>query len=346
MATVLRSFFASALLFLTTVPAFGAIAPDSVQTKSDKFSYIPEVHGVFRGRFEQSFDNGEGRFQVRNARVSIEGRVAPPISYKLNTELCDRGKMKILDAWAAIDPVRGLSLRIGQFRQPFGTDCFRGPATYYFANRSAMARYVANIRGVGFQAGYKFRPLPLTVQASIFNPTGISDHNVWVKKYAYAAKALLQPGDFSFAAGFMSMRPENVRINLVGASAGWQNSSLTLEAEYMRKHYTNSAARAVNAFNFFADWCTPVRAGIFDRWSLQGRFDSMSRHSEGYAGDDGRLTVDQNSRSRITLGSTLGYTYRKLRADFRLNYEQYFYGHGGRGDEAGSRIVAELVVSF
>ena len=319
---------------------------DAYAGESEKFSYMPTFHGAFRGRFEQSTQTGEGRFQVRNARLSIEGKVAPIIDYKFQTDLCDRGKMKILDAWASIEACRGLNFRVGQFRQPFGTDCFRGPANYIFANRSAMARYVASVRGVGLQAGYGLKSVPLKIQVSMFNPTGISEHNVWVKKYAYAAKVSYKPGSLNFAAGFMSLRPEDVRINLWGASAGWTNGTVLLEGEYMHKHYTNNAAKAVNAVNLFADWGLPVKAGVFRRWSLQGRFDSMSSHSEGYRGIDGRLTTDQNSRSRVTVGSTLSYSYRKLRADVRLNYEQYFYGHGGRGDEAGNRVVAELVVSF
>lgn len=337
------------------------VAPMHGTEDGEEFDYTPRFEGVFRGRFEHSVDEDESRFQVRNARVSVFGDVAPIISYKIQVDLCDRGKFSPLDAWAGIDVMPELNFRIGQFRQPFGTDCFRGPANYYFSNRSFMARTVANVRGVGFQGSYSLRAVPVTLAASVFNPTGIADHNKWVKKYACATKLSYSPsfGDPShrnsygkgssavrLALGFMSLRPAETRMNLIGASAGWSDEHWLVEGEFMREHYTNSSFRACNAFNIFVNWGKAVSLGDFNRWSVQGRFDSMSRHSNGVPDESGHLFANQNSRSRVTVGTTLGYSYRKVRADIRLDYEQYFYGHGGRGDEEGSRIVAELVVSF
>ncbi len=348
-------------LFFNAKAEHAPLAVSVADSTKSSFSLIPEVHAAVRGRFEQSMETGAGRFQVRNARLSMEGRVAPIISYKVQVDLCDRGKIKALDAWAAIDIYKGLNIRVGQFREPFGVDCFRSPATYIFANRAALVKYVANVRGVGLQAGYLFCSLPLKLEASVFNPTEIADHDKWVKKYAYASKLTFSPtfGDSSrgnaygkgesaarFALSFMSLRPENVRMNLWGVSAGWSNETWLIEGEYIRECYANSAARAVNAFNFFVDWGHPIKWGDFNRWSLQGRFDSMSRHSTGIVGADGRLQIDHNSRSRVTLGTTLSYKFGKIHSDIRLNYEQYFYGHGGRGREEGSRVVAELVVAF
>ena len=68
----------------------------------EKIDLTPRLHGTFRARWEGGLDGEGSRFQVRNARVSIDGAVAPGIDYFFQTDLCDRGKMKILDAWGRI----------------------------------------------------------------------------------------------------------------------------------------------------------------------------------------------------------------------------------------------------
>jgi len=333
-------------LFLLYITCVTVMSRAEEPGDSVKFSYMPEIHGVARVRWEQSTVTSESHFQIPNARISIGGKVAPTVRYYFNFGY-EYGSVKVLDAYAAVDVARGVALQAGQFRMPFGMDSFRGPATYIFNNRSFMGKYVANVRAVGFKAGYTMPVAPLVVEAGVFNPTVNTDQVSWVKTYAYAAKAVYRPGNFKMSAGFMSLKPEDVRINLVDASLGWSNSCLEVEAEYMRKHYTHAAARPVNAYNMYASWALPVKAGVFNRWSVQGRFDAMTAHWDGKNADDGTPTEVMPTRSRATIGSTLSYVYRKVHADVRINYEKYFYGSGGRpqGDQA-DRLSLELVVAF
>lgn len=51
----------------------------------------------------------------------------------------------------------------------------------------------------------------------------------------------------------------------------------------------------------------------------------MSDYSKGIPDGDGRLTVDGPCRHRLTGGLTLGLVKGSVKADFRLNDEQYFY---------------------
>lgn len=340
----LKSFASTAVDAPGSADTVVTVSHDSPQ---NDFSYIPELHGVMRTRWEMATESGESRFQVRNARLSLKGRVAPIISYYLQTDFCDAGKIKILDAWSRIDVSRHVFVQAGQYRMPFGTDSFRGPASYFFNNRSFIGRYVCNIRGVGLKGRYSFSHIPLWLEGAVFNPSSISDHSKWNKRYAYAAKASWEPGDFRVETGFMSLRPENVRINLTGASLAWSAAGWTLEGEYMYKHYTNDAARPVHAFNLFADYGIGLRNCLFDRLSFQGRFDSMTAHSDGKNNDQGLLEAQLPSRSRITAGATLSYRYKIVKADVRLDYEKYFYGGRTRPDsEAGDRVSLELIISF
>ena len=41
---------------------------------------------------------GAGRFEVRNARVSVTGNVLPIVAYKAEIDLSDEGSIKMLDA--------------------------------------------------------------------------------------------------------------------------------------------------------------------------------------------------------------------------------------------------------
>ena len=109
-------------------------------------------------------------FQVRTARVSIEGKVAPVVAYKAEIDLSDEGKIKMLDAYTRLSPLKGFDFTIGQMRVPFTIDAHRSPHQQYFANRSFIAKQVGNVRDVGATLGYKIGgPLPLTLQAGMFN---------------------------------------------------------------------------------------------------------------------------------------------------------------------------------
>lgn len=315
---------------------------------SDSISYKPDIHGVLRGRWELSTEDGSSRWQVRNARVNVGGRVAPIISYFVNVDVCDRGKFVFLDAWGRIEPVRGLGVQVGQFRMPCGTDNFRGPGSYYFNNRSFIGRYLNNCRAVGAKVDYDFAALPLTVQAGVFNPTSIQDHTGWVKTYAWAGRVIYRPGSFTFQGGFQSIRPDSVRINMVSASAGWSEGRWTAEAEYLYRHYTRDTHTPTNGWNVFASYGLPLPRGLFDTLSFQCRYDGMTSMANGSDCDgEGRLNTTSPAAQRITVGTTLDYCHSRLRAAVRLNYEKYFYHSGTpRTPDNSDRLSAELIIRF
>jgi len=322
--------------FATSAAVFAETNPES---------YKPEFSGVFRGRYELATEDGSGRFQVRNARVSIRGKVAPIIGYRFQTDFSDRGEIKILDAYATISPIKPLTIKVGQYRMPFGMDSFRGPASYYFNNRSFIGRRVNNVRAVGVSAAYTIPGAPLTFDAGIFNPTSISDHEKWVKKYAFAGKVTYTPGDFEFSAGAESLLPENIRINLYGVAAAWHYDRFRAEAEYMLRTYTADSHPTTHAVNVFADYGIPLRNSLFDTLSFQARFDAMGDLASGVGAVDGKLPTTEPARQRITLGSTLDYRFNNLRAAIRLNYEFIF--HDAPLDPGSDdKLSVELIVSF
>ena len=311
------------------------------------FSYKPNFRGVIRSRLEVSTSDGEYRFQVRNARLSMDGKLASWADYFVQTDLCDRGKMKILDAWARITPGNGLLFQAGQFRMPFGVESFRAPATYLFANRSFMGKQMCNYRAVGFKAGYKCSRLPLGIEAGVFNPTEIGDHEKWHKELAFASKLWYKVDNVTFTTGFQSIRPDAVRANLADASVAWHTDRWQVEGEYMYEHYTHKAHKAAHSYVLFADYGMPVKVWKFNRLSFQGRFDGITDHSNcKYT--SGALVTDNVARNRITAGATISYVRTKnMFLDIRANYEKYFYHSGAAVSAAdGDKAVVELVVRF
>ena len=60
--------------------------------------YLPQVHGTIRGKYEYQTTNATQRFQVRNARVSVDGKVVPDrVAYKAEIDLSDEGVIKMLE---------------------------------------------------------------------------------------------------------------------------------------------------------------------------------------------------------------------------------------------------------
>ncbi|MDE6086084.1 MAG: OprO/OprP family phosphate-selective porin [Muribaculaceae bacterium] len=336
---------------LTASCACGAWASEPAAepaATSEKFSYMPQIHGVVRARWENDLDAGLSRFQLRNTRLTVSGNIAPSIDYFLQADLCDRGSMKFLDGYARIRIVKGLSFQAGQFRMPFGIDMFRAPANYIFSNRSFMGKQVCNVRAVGAKATYAIPSTPLTLEAGLFNPTSIYDQLGYYKTYAYAGRAILNlPAGFSMQAGYMSLAPDQVRMNMVDAGITWNSTHWTVEAEYLHEHYTKDAHKATHAYNFWTSYRFPVNAGVFNQLAFQGRFDGMTAHSSGVRNSDGLLISNDPARNRVTVGATLSFIQKPVWLDVRVDYEKFFYHKGvvaPVGD--GDRLVAELVLRF
>lgn len=324
---------------------------DSTDTKkaNSDFSFIPQIHGVLRGRWDLETTSGFSRFMVRNARVSVDGKVAPIVSYMVNIDFCDRGKVLPLDVYATLGPVKDFRFLVGQYRMPFGVESFRGPANQLFNNRSFIGKHVNNYRAVGVSAGYTLPKAPFTIEAGVFNPTTIDDHTRWVKKYAYAGKMTYKPSGWIVSAGFESIIPDSVRINLASATLGWGTGNFYVEGEYMIRAYTHKTHKTTQAYNFFANYELPLRKGLFNTLSFQARFDGMTDLASGTdpVGPDGKLATTQHGRRRLTIGSTLDYQYKTFRAALRVNFEKYWYDHSVRPNRGDDDILsAELIIKF
>ncbi len=312
--------------------------------------YIPEFHGTVRVFYEQSTTDGAGRFSVRNARLSAGGYVLPMVDYLLQVDFCDRGSIRLLDAYVSLRPCPGLRLMAGQMRVPFGIDASRSPHAYFFMNRSFAGKGQGNLRSVGVKAGYTVPVAHVYVEAGIFNATDRSDHKAWNKRFTVGAKVRWDaPWGLTPQVAFMSRAhadtPGARRLSLYDASLSWHNANWWIEAEYERTEVRGFAP--CNIFNVFAQYGFDTRCRWMNRLSFEARFDASDAATDGIPDTEGRLTATHPERKRITAGATATYRRGKMQLDFRINYEQYFYNKGTAvSADSNNRLGCALILHF
>ncbi|MCM1163603.1 MAG: OprO/OprP family phosphate-selective porin [Muribaculaceae bacterium] len=315
----------------------------------EKSQYIPDVHGAIRAKYEYEPDIDKGRFEIRNARIALEGMIIPVIRYKAEIDLSDEGNIKMLDAYIRYQPNKAWKFTFGQMRVPFSIDAHRSPHLQYFANRSFIAKQVGNTRDVGAAVGWTFgKAVPVTLEGGIFNGSGLTGQkDYWTSNYNFSFKSQAKFRDkFNITLSMQKANAGDVSTYLYDVGAYFQNSRWHIEAEYLRKYYAHNSFKPVNAIDAFAAYRLPLKKHL-TAISFLGRYDYMSDHSKGKVHDDGKLGADDPERHRLTGGVTLSLGKKSLQADIRVNYEQYFYARGVTPSiSEQSKAVVEFVVHF
>ena len=343
-----RIIFIVSLMLCTAFPVMAGDDGDKVDLK-------PKVHGTIRGKYEYQTEEGEGRFQVRNARVSLDGDITKVVSYKVEIDLSDEGQIKMLDTYVRLKPVRSLDFTIGQMRAPFTIDAHRSPHLQYFANRSFIAKQVGNVRDVGASLGYSFNVgFPIKLEAGMFNGSGLTNQkDFWTNNINFSAKAqLFFPRGFNLTLSTQKIKPDNVSVMMYDAGAYYHAHGWHVETEYLYKHYADDAFKAVHAVDAFVSYDIPLRKCFFKKISPLIRYDYMSDHSDGMRYLDGEentagaLVVTDYQRSRVTGGLTFSLALPFV-SDIRLNYEKYFYRDGAIAKPSEcDKIVIEFMTRF
>ena len=325
------------------------------QESSDEVDRTPQVHGTLRGKYEYQTGEGEGRFQVRTARVSISGDLTPIVSYKAEIDLCDEGDIKMLDAYTRLNPWRGFMFTIGQKRVPFTIDAHRSPHEQYFANRSFIAKQVGNVRDVGAEIEYRWHVgFPIIIAAGLFNGSGLTGQkDFWSKNVNFSAKAqFLLPIGLNVVLSAQKIKPDHVTIMMYDGGLTYHKGGFIAEAEYLYKHYADHAFKGVHAFDSFVSYDIPVRHSLITKVSPLMRYDFMTDHSDGKhyldgeENEEGKLIINDYKRGRITGGVTISLA-KPFVSDIRINYEKYFYHEEALAKPSEKdKFVIEFVTRF
>ena len=325
------------------------------QDEKEEVDRTPKIGGTIRSKYEYQTEEGEGRFEVRTARIYVAGKVTKEVSYKAEIDLCDEGKIKMLDAYTRIKPWSTLQFTIGQERVPFTIDAHRSPHQQYFANRSFIAKQVGNVRDVGAEVGYTWNVgFPIIVNAGVFNGSGLTNQkDYWTKGINYSAKAQFLFPNVNLVLSTQKIKPSDVAVNMYDAGVTFHRGGLIAEVEYLFKHYSKNAFHDVHAFDGFVCYDIPVanQKSLIRKVSPLVRYDFMSDHSDGtrYGATDedpGVLKINDYKRHRVTGGVTLSLA-KPFISDIRINYEKYFYRNGGVAKTSEKdKIVVEFMTRF
>lgn len=334
-----------AFVILGFLTCFAAI----MMAQDTKNPYMPEIHGTIRAKYEYEPPVGKGRFEIRNARLSVDGKIIPIVRYKAEIDLSDEGAIKMLDAYVRLQPKERLKFTFGQMRVPFSIDAHRSPHRQYFANRSFIAKQVGNVRDVGASASWNFgSEAPVTLEGGIFNGSGLTNQkHFWTSDYNFSFKSqICLWRQFNIVLSCQKAGAADVNTYMYDGGVYWENSRWHVEVEYLRKHYSRDAFNPVNAVDAFAAYRLPLKRNKM-ALSFLGRYDYMSDHSNGAKDKNGLLKTDDPERHRLTGGLTLSMGKGALQADIRLNYEQYFYNKGVEPSiSEQNKIVIEFVAHF
>lgn len=319
--------------------------------KMELHDYLPAIHGTIRAKYEYQTATDESRFQVRNARFSLTGNVLPIVAYKAEIDLSDQGKIRMLDAYTRIFPIKHVNFTIGQMRVPFTIDAHRSPHVRFFANRSFIGKQVGDVRDVGATLAYtrKDASLPFILEGGLFNGSGLTEQKEWHKTLNYSLK-----GQLWFAKGWnltlstQMMKPAEVRVNMYDAGIYYETDKFHIEAEYLYKTYGHDAFKNMHSVNSFAIYDIPLRR-FFHKMSFLARYDMMTDHSDGITTSEtepNKLAITDYARHRVTGGLTFSFS-KSFIADIRLNYEKYFYKSGGIPDSSEQdKLVIEFMTRF
>ena len=333
------------LLFILFAISCIASASDSIKV------YTPRIEGTIRGKYEYFTELEQNRFQVRNARFSIQGKVARITSYKAEIDLSDEGKTKMLDAFVKFQPQKWWSFTIGQQKVPFSTDNLRSPHNFYFANRSFIGKQLINLRDVGASLNFTNQKyIPFNFTFGLFNGLGLysQDKPLDLNQMSYAGRVIFMPtNSIQFQINALTINPDVIRINFYNIGVIYEVRNLTFEAEFLHKTYNSEILLdfiKTDSWLLQAIYDIPTpRLKNIRKISPLIRYDDMTRNKRYDVQNSSSINIKTDeARKRFTGGITFSLA-KPFVNDIRLNYERYFWTDGKATD---SKIVAEFVVHF
>jgi len=305
------------ILLITIVSVFNVFAQTSDQTAQN--TYLPKIDGSLKTKFEYDLASKKMRFEVRNARFGARGNINKYFGYRVEVDLSDEGKIKMLDAYVKVTPIENLDVYLGQRKVPFGTDYLRNPVENLFANRSFVAKYVNNeLRDIGLVVNYQFKfHIPFDFWVAAMNGTG-NNNPQWIDKPNYAARLIAEPlKNFRLVGNYYQATTVLEKdMTMYGGEMRYQTSKLLIETEFLKRHYSDTSSLVHDQFGFYIHsyYNFFTNAKMVQVISPTLRWDFM-----GKAEQSTELTAD-----RITAGINFGFEPKQFKAEIRLNYEKYF----------------------
>ncbi|MCP4693383.1 MAG: hypothetical protein GY859_35415, partial [Desulfobacterales bacterium] len=119
-------------------------------------------------------DPAKNKFDLRRARLFLKGKIPGDFDYKFEYEFQGAGTRRLLDAYVDAHLFPFVSVRIGQFKEPFGLEQYSSDKNLFFAERS-MGCYITPGRDVGLMAHGSLLNDRIHYGVGLFNGDGPDD---------------------------------------------------------------------------------------------------------------------------------------------------------------------------
>jgi hypothetical protein len=270
---------------------------------------IPKITGYTKVKFDYTpSDQGDtSEFNASVVRFKLAGKINEKTDYGVFIDAVRDDVL--LDAYFNHKITSDLSVKGGQFKTPYGTDNLRSLAKMAFINRPYMKKETSPaFRDKGLQVTYKISKFDL--QAAVMNGSGQNkgetnnNKSTSFRAVAHVLPQLQVSGNFSTGRNSTTYndRDEFINFGASGETGPWEYSG-----EFAQKShgdFTGNAYYAYVAYNY------ETAFGYVPMITPALRYDSSDPDTD----------IDDNAKSRITLGVTTH--FGKRYADrLMINYE-------------------------
>ncbi len=314
---------------------------DDGDKTSELVVFKPEV--IFKGKYEICTESSLQRFTVRNSRIGMLGSINKFIQYKFQLELSSDGKFNILDLYAKILPINGMSIAFGQLSVPLFNSYTISPGSLDFANRPFVGKYFTSTRDIGACISYviKQKGFPISIEMGAFNGNGINNPK-WSKSLAYGGRLSFgqQKKGFRATAKAMKMKEKDEEdYTIWGVDSRYENRYFKIEAEVMGKYNSFNEVHQL-AYYIQGLYSFPINSSFIEALKPSVRWESMGNNVA-----DSGFGV-----SRITSGINMVLKTNPFYTVLRLDYEHYFNNYAmsvfTEPIMNTNKITLELLFSF
>ncbi|MBI4774418.1 MAG: hypothetical protein HY788_09610 [Deltaproteobacteria bacterium] len=254
-------------------------------TEPDVFSL--RVGGLLQTDYRyydyDSEDPDQNKFDIRRARLLLEGWLTSHFDYKFEYEFQGAGSRRLLDAYGDVHLLPYLSVRLGQFKEPFSLEQVTKDKNIVFAERS-MGYYLTPGRDLGVMVHASVWDDRVNYGLGLFNGDGEDDATGGdVDEPEFTGRLVFAPfrewglpwlEDFQIGGslGYARIDRNNVNINVkttglttffdvatsakfnvireadkryrYGAELGWAYGPFALASEYIKVQYRDITTSA------------------------------------------------------------------------------------------------------
>ncbi len=285
---------------------------NSPSIKRGSISLLGYVHQQY---YNKAGGTGVSSFESKRARLGLTGTINQYSKIEIWADFAK--SPKLLDGFATIQPIKALSLSVGQFRPPSGNELAKSTLALPFINY-ALIMPLNTDRDIGASVQYS-QPLSksvgLNLACGLYNGSGInaSDSNT-TKNLASRVEVKLANQLTLSTNAYVgktnnAVNPKN--MDIYGTAALWNWKSETFEAEY-----THSRVAGVKK----AGWYVYGLHSFKTTSKLIPEIQLGARYEQ----NDPDRAISDNRVSRITVGTNLVIDKRFtiIQMNYQINGEQ------------------------